>query len=356
MKKVILILLVIVLIATSIVLLKKRRQTVVSAPKAAPVSYTIKTVVPQQQTISETGTFLAQLQAENSAAISSKLSGRIGQVLVEENQLVKPGDLLVRIDDQEVKSTIAALQAKLGAARRQQDYNDSVYQRNLALFKVGGLSQEKLDASELAYRTAAAAVEELQQNLRGLKTQLDYFNIRAPFSGIVGTIMRRQGDLATPGLPLLTVNSLPQKLTFSFVPASDELSPGQNVLLDGRQIGAISKIYDDASNGLSVAEVKLDQRLGRPNGSYLTVEVVTGRGSGCTVPVQALLHRKSGVSLMVYQNGHFVETPARVRIQNRAFALLDSCPTAGVAVASEAKLSLLPGYGNIKVAAGEQHE
>ena len=356
MKKVILILLLIALIAAGAVLLKKRRQTVASAPKAAPVSYTIKTVIPQQQTIARTGTFLAQLQAENTATISSKLSGRIGQVLVEESQHVKPGDLLVRIDDQEVKSSIAALEAKHSIALKQQSYNDSVYQRNLALFNVGGISQEKLDASELAYRTAVATVEELQQNIRGLKTQLNYLDLRAPFAGVIGTIMKRKGDLATPGLPILTVNSLPQKLTFSFVPESNQLSAGQNVLLDGQRVGEIGKIYDDAKSGLAVAEVKLEQRLGRPNGSYLTVDVVIQSASGCAVPLQTLLHRESGISLMVYQNGHFVETPVKVGIQNREFALIEPCPTAGIAVASEAKLSLLPGYGNIKVVAGKQHE
>ena len=50
---------------------------------------------------------------------------------------------------------------------------------------------------------------------------------------------------------------------------------GRAVLLRGDRIGKISKIYDDARNGLSVAEVKLDQRIGQPNGSYLTIGVVT---------------------------------------------------------------------------------
>ena len=228
MKKNILILLVIVLLVAGVVLLKKRRQAVDSAPTAAPVSYTVKTILPEQQTISQTAIFLAQLEADNSAEISSKLSGRIGSVLVVENQRVKPGDLLIKIDDQEIKSALAGLDAKLRVAVEQRDYNHSVYQRNLALFKVGGISQEKLDASALAYSVAAANVEELQQNIKGERSQLDYFNIRAPFSGIVGAILQRQGDLATPGRPLLTVNSLSQKLTFSFVPETNALASGQS--------------------------------------------------------------------------------------------------------------------------------
>ena len=353
MKRNILILLVIVLIAAGVVLLKKRRQAVDSAPTAAPVSYTVKTILPEQQTVSQTAIFLAQLEADNSAEISSKLSGRIGSVLVVENQRVQPGDLLIKIDDQEIKSSLAGLDAKLRVAVEQRDYNHSVYQRNLALFEVGGISQEKLDASALAYSVAAANIEELQQNIKGERNQLNYFNIRAPFPGIVGAILQRQGDLATPGRPLLTVNSLSQKLTFSFVPETNELASGQDVLLRGDRIGKISKVYDDARSGLSVAEVKLDQRIGRPNGSYLTIGVVTDVASGCAVPLQALLHRKGGISVMAYQDGHFTETPVKIKVQNRELALIEPCLTTRVAVASEAKLSLLPGYGNIKVLVGE---
>jgi len=353
MKKNILILLVIVLIAAGVVLLKKRRQAVDSAPTAAPVSYTVKTILPEQQTVSQTAIFLAQLEADNSAEISSKLSGRIGSVLVVENQRVQPGDLLIKIDDQEIKSSLAGLDAKLRVAVEQRDYNHSVYQRNLALFEVGGISQEKLDASALAYSVAAANIEELQQNIKGERNQLNYFNIRAPFPGIVGAILQRQGDLATPGRPLLTVNSLSQKLTFSFVPETNELASGQDVLLRGDRIGKISKYYDDARSGLSVAEVKLDQRIGRPNGRYLTIGVVTDVANGCAVPLQALLHRKGGISVMAYQDGHFTETPVKIKVQNRELALIEPCLTTRVAVASEAKLSLLPGYGNIKVLVGE---
>jgi len=103
MKKIILILLVIVLVAAGVVLLKKRRQTVASLPTTAPVSYTIKTVQPNQQVISQVHRFLAKLEVINRASISSKLSGQIRQVLVEENQPVKQGERLVHIDDQEVK-------------------------------------------------------------------------------------------------------------------------------------------------------------------------------------------------------------------------------------------------------------
>jgi len=217
------------------------------------------------------------------------------------------------------------------------------------LLDVGGISQEKFDGSQLVYNSASASVDELQQNLKGLKNQLTYFNLNAPFDGIVGAVLQHQGDLATPGHPVLTLNSLKRKLTFSFVPDSVLLTADQEVLLGGERIGKIAKIYVDAKNGLSVAEVALEKKLHQANGSYLTVDVVTAAVSGCSVPQQALLHRESGTSVMTYRDGHFVELPVTIQVQGVASAIIAPCVTESVAVASEAKLSLLPGYGNINI-------
>ena len=374
MKKGILIILIIILIIAAAVLLKKRRQTIAQAPVATPMTFTVRTVKPETKTVSQISTFLARLESANSAAVSSKLSGRISELLVRESQKIKQGDLLVRIDDQEVLANIDALKAQLAASGKQRDYSKMLYERNLALFKAGGLSREKLDASEVALSAAVATVKDQEQKIRGLENQLDYLNIRAPFAGIVGTIFLRQGDLVIPGRAIFLLNSLPQKLTFSFMPGangilsgeilSDKIFSGQDVLINGVKIGKIVTIYNDAKGGLSVAEVAPDRRLDLPSGSYLTIGVVIKTASGCAVPVQALLHREQGESVMVYQGDHFEEKSVIVMVQDKEFALIDPCVTQAVAVASEAKLSLLPSNGRvrgsaggrIKVLAGEKNE
>ncbi len=349
MKKILLILLLVILIAAGVVLLKKRQKEIVAAPVAIPMTHSVRTTLPETRTISQTSSFLAELQAAKSVEISSKLSGRIGRLSVHENQQIQPGELLVQIDAQEIITNIKALQAQQVAANKQLDYNQTQYQRNLVLYQAGGISRENLEASDVARSAATAAVQDLQQKINGLKNQLDYLNIRAPFAGIIGTIFLHQGDLAVPGRLILTLNSLPQKLTFSFVPETAAIQSGQNVLRDGVKTGRVSRLYNDAKNGLSIAEVIPDQRLNLPSGSYLTIEVVTKTATGCTLPIQALLHRAQGISVMVYHDDHFSELPVSIQAQDAKFALLEPCPTQPVALAAEAKLSLLPGYGRVKI-------
>ncbi|OQY17577.1 MAG: hypothetical protein B6I36_08825 [Desulfobacteraceae bacterium 4572_35.1] len=356
MKKIILTILIILLIAAGITLLKKRQHSIASAPVAVPINYTVETITPKTMTVTQTKTFLAKLEAQNSAALSSKFSGKIGKLLVHENQKVQVGQLLVHIDSQEISSNIAALQAKLKAARKQRDYNKSQHERNTILFKAGGLSQEVLEASEVTLCSATAAIKELKQNIKGFKNQLNYCDIRAPFNGIIGTIYLRQGDLATPGKTIISVNSQPQKLTFSFMAEAAHITAGQTVLVQKEQVGKITRIYADAKNSLSVAEIKPDKPFHQPCGSYITIEVVTKTATGCAVPIQTLLHRKQGTTIMVQQKKHFEEKAVQVVVTGKEFILISPCVSSPVAVASEAKLSLLPSYGNVRVLAGDQHE
>jgi len=350
------VILLIVVAAAGTRLLKKRRQAIVNAPLATPISHRVNTIKPETRTIIRTKTFLARLETVNSAQIASKFSGRINELLVSESQKVGKGDLLVRIDHRDISADIAGLDAQLVSAKRAHETVDSLHKRNQTLFKAGGLAKEKLDASAVDLGALSARVTEFEQKIKGLESQLDYFSIRAFFDGVVGTIFLRAGDLAVPGRPILTLHSFTQKLVFNSTPGTDGIVIGQQILIKGSKAGRIARLYEDAINGLTTAEVSLDKRIDLPAGSYLTMEVITGTATGCAVPVQALLHGKKGTSIMVYQKDHFEQKNVRVKIQDKNFALILPCVNQVVALASEAKLSLLPFQGSISVIAEEKNE
>ncbi len=356
MKKVISLLLIIALLGSAAMLLKKRRQSIENAATPAPLTYQVKVVPATTQRLEQTRPFLARLASRETAGISSKLSGRIKAVLVRENQSVKEGDLLLQIDDLEITASIQALHVSLKAQEKDVHYTGSLHERNRALFEVGGLARDKLEASEAAYAAKQASLEATRQKITALEVQLGYLNIKAPFDGTVGTIFSRKGDLANPGRPLLSINSPGQKLTFSYVPGDFAIRAGQAVFLKGRLMGQVITLYSDAANGLSVAEVDVDNPLDLPNNSYLTIDVLTFAETGCTVPLDALLLKKEGARVMVHANGKFTSFPVSVIAENRNHALIEPCPTALVAVAAEAKLSQLPSYGYVLVHRSDAHE
>lgn len=356
MKKYITGLLVIVLLGGAAMLLNKRKQSIEDAATPTPLTYQVKIVAASTERLEQTRPFLAQLTADATAKVSSKLSGRIKAVLVKENQSIPEGELLLQIDDLEIVSSIKSLQVSLKAQEKAVLYAGSLHERNRALFAVGGLAREKFEASEVAYAIKQADLEATRQKITALEVQLSYLNIKAPFAGTVGTIFAQKGDLANPGQPLLSINSPGQKLIFSYVPGTSEIKAGQTVFLDGHEIGQIAALYSDAKNGLSVAEVGVDTPLERPNNSYVGIDLLTFAGTGCRVPINALLQKKAGALVMVYANEQFSPFPVSIVASNRDYALIAPCPTSPVAVAAEAKLSQLPGYGHILIDGSDAHE
>ena len=356
MKKVIFILVAAGLVAGAGFLLKKRMQEAKDVAVPIPPAISVRIVLPLQSSLQQTKPFLARLTSVDVAHVATRLTGLITAVRVTENQWVKKGDLLVQIDDRETLSAMKSLKKTLKSQEADLKYTLNRHARNKAMFKVGGLSREKLEASQVACTAKSAMVEATRQKISAQKIQLGYLNLRAPFDGMVAAILLRQGDLATPGKPLLTLHSRDQKLTFSYVPNAPPISPGQTVYLEKQKIGKILKRYADAENGLFVSEVALDQPLDLPDGSYLSIDVVVFEENGCGVPVSAVLHQKEGQRVMVYENNRFKPVPVKILGQNGEQVLIDPCPSSPVAVGPEAKLSLLTTYGQVHTIRGEARE
>lgn len=356
MKKIIIVLLTIALLGSAAMLLKKRKQAIKDATTPIPLSYQVKVVAAVTERLEQTRPFLAQLTSLKTAGISSKLSGRIKELLVSENQFVKEGELLLKIDDREIVSSIESLQVSLAAQKKDVHYTMSLHERNKALLAVGGLAREKFEASEVAYVSKQAALEATRQKITALEVQLSYLNIQAPFTGTVGSIFSREGDLASPGKTLLSINSPDQKLTFSYVPGEPAIQTGQEVFVDDEKIGQVVTLYSDSVNGLSVAEVGLRDPLKAPNNSYVNIDLLTFADTGCRVPLGALLQKKEGALVMVYAEGQFTSFPVSIIARNRDHALIDPCPVPLVAVAAEAKLSKLPGLGQVQIHRSNSHE
>ncbi len=358
MKKILGSIVLIAIVISGLVLLKKRRQEVADLPVALPAGYTVRIIAPTERKVVESRSFLATLKADKRVEISTRVSGRITGLLVRESQQVEQGELLVTVDDQDLQTSLAGSKAQLLAAKSRLKYNRKLYERNRKLYDAGGLPKEKLEESEVGWQASRAAKLELEQKVKGMLNQLTYTRIETPFKAVVGSIIQNQGDLAVPGRPILSLNSLEQKLTFSFVPGKSSVQTGQKVVVaETGETGEIVTIYNDSTQGLAIAELRLGKKLELPMGSYVSVNVIIAEQSGCSVPLEAILHRKNGTGIMVYtEENRFEEQAVDVVAADSEFALITPCVQHHVAVASEARLSLLPTWGKVEVIMGESHE
>ncbi|QWV94396.1 efflux RND transporter periplasmic adaptor subunit [Geomonas oryzisoli] len=150
--------------------------------------------------------------AQRKAAVSSKATGRLEWLGVEEGSVVREGQLLARLENRDVAAQKGQASASLSAARDNLE-QAKVEQKDAAraltrakeLIGQGIIAQADYDTAEARYQRAQAAVAAAQANisgaqsaLRGAEASLDYTLIRAPFDGVVLTKNADVGDIVSP--------------------------------------------------------------------------------------------------------------------------------------------------------------
>ena len=330
-------------------LLKKRQEEIANAklPLIKPIS--VKLIKPKVQKLETKVDYLATIQADKSVKLSTKLAGYIKSVLVNDSDLVKANQLLVKIDDAEILSNIASLKATLASQISDLNLAKTIYNRNIKLYKVGGLSKEMLENSKVALGLKSARVKATKEKIAQLQNQLNYLKIKAPFDGIVDKVLLHEGDLAAAGRPIISISTKAKKLIFTFPPEVTYIKKGLKVLNKNKVIGVIDIVNTNAIAGLSSAEVKLTTNISKPNGSQIEISVLTANKEGCEVSKDALIHKKDGTYVMVYKDKKFSPLKVDVILEDSQKALLKSCPKEKIAVAPETKLVQLPAYSNVNV-------
>ncbi|MEA3490582.1 MAG: efflux RND transporter periplasmic adaptor subunit [Campylobacterota bacterium] len=349
MKKILSLLLLIVIIFFAAKLLKERKSTAESVATPTLPLLTISLIEAKEGSAKRRENFLALLASQREAKISTKLSGYIKKIAVLESQKVKRGTLLVEIDNGELLASLKTLEATLKQQKNDYLLSKKIYDRNQKLHKAGALPQEKLEELEIGLEGKKTQIVSSAEKIKQLSIQLEYLDIRAPYDGTIGRILVREGNLATPGQPILTLSQPQQKMTFSFAPQHQYIKEGQSVLREGKSIGSIKTIYTQAKNGLSVAEVELIKPLDLPEGTFISIDVVLGEYKGCIVPSDTLVHKRDATQVMLYREEKFTPFDIEVLYANDEEALIQPCPRGDIARGSETKLSKLPFYGKIKI-------
>ncbi len=344
----------VILLLNGKALLDKRKKAVAEQKTPSKHILNVSLVKAKADTLEEKVSFLATVLSKRTIILSTKLIAYIEKVNVKEAQFVKKGDILVDIDSYEIQSNIKALNATLTAQADDILLAQQNYERNVKLYKVGGLAQERLHASEVALKLKEAAYKNTQEKIEQLQHQRSYLSIKAPFDGLIDAVILHEGDLAAANKPIIKMSQKAQKLLFSYAPHKyHNIQKGKVVLLDDTKIGVVSAVYPSAQNGLRTAEVALNQELSLPIGSAVTIEVLTEKKGGWLVPSTTILHKKDGNYVMVYENKKFHPKKVDILLKNKNQVLLAVSPKAPLANASEVKLALLSSYGDV-VIVGEE--
>jgi multidrug efflux system membrane fusion protein len=184
---------------------KVQAGTAQAAEKGEPVSGPSAKLVYQE--INETMLWPGTVTARTVAQISSKVPARILAVNANAGDAVKAGQIVARLDATELQSRVNQARSALAAAEAQSAKAGSDLRRTQSLFDQEAATRQSLESVQAAAHTAAAQVAEAKAAIATAESLLGETVLRTPFDGTVVKRHLEPGDMALPGLAVLTMQS-----------------------------------------------------------------------------------------------------------------------------------------------------
>jgi membrane fusion protein, multidrug efflux system len=264
----------------------------VDATIIKPVAFDKKLVV--------TGSILANESVE----VKSEVSGKIIQFYFTEGQAVKRGDLLVKMDDDE-------LLAQLDKQKANQKLNEDNEFRQRKLLEKEAISQEEYDNALNRLRTTEA-------DIRLLQAQLAKTVIRAPFNGFIGFRYVSEGAFISPSLVITTLSSLdPAKIEFS-IPAKHaaRVTVGNKIYFSiendtatyAGQVYAVEPQIEASTRTLRIRATTPNANKKMLPGQFVSIQLVLEHlERAIMVPTEAVVPQQEGNKVFVLKAGKVAE-------------------------------------------------
>lgn len=260
--------------------------------------------------ISSTGTVRAIQEID----LSSETSGKVIGLYINEGSEVSAGDLLVKVNDNDLQAELARLESNI-------ELFEKTSERQQQLFERGGATQEDYDNTLMQ-------LNNLRAEHATVRVQIDRTEVRAPFDGIVGLTYISEGAYVTPSTRIASLQNtdsvrvdftIPERYSANVRMGSQINFEVQGVdsLFTGEVIATEPQI-DPRTRTVQVRAVAENtNRLLNP-GAFANVELVLSAfDEALVVPSVALVPDNGSFKVLVYQDGKvresFVETGIRLR-------------------------------------------
>jgi RND family efflux transporter MFP subunit len=241
------------------------------------------------------------IQPERRADLRAEISAVVLQVLKENGENVRRGDLLVRLDDTAIRDSLTSAQAAERAAGQAFDQAERQFQRLKTLRASGMTSTQQLEDAEIKRNNAQSDQVAAETRSVQARQQMQRTEVRAPFDGIVSERKVSAGDTAAIGKELVKVIDPASVRFYGFVSA-DKISSvtiGQKVdfRVNGygqQEFAGVVKRIDAAADPTTRQVAVLVDFAGnaqapRVSGLYAEGRVETGSTAALMAPDVALV-------------------------------------------------------------------
>jgi RND family efflux transporter MFP subunit len=175
----------------------------VKRPQVTGVTITAVAPVEVQDAFEAAGT----VRSDRTSVIASRVMGAVEDIRVREGDRVEPGQLLMTIDDRDPSERSKAASMAMEGAKQNRDLARATWKRHRSLYEHNALSGQEMDQVETGLKVAEAEYARAQAMASEARVYLGFTRITAPFSGFVTEKKIDAGSMASPGMPLLTIES-----------------------------------------------------------------------------------------------------------------------------------------------------
>jgi RND family efflux transporter MFP subunit len=207
---------------------------------------------------------VGSIRAVHETSVGSKLLARVLEVNLKAGQAVSAGDVLVRLDDSDLRAKLEQAAAAVKSAEASRDQAASEEKRYAPLAKDRVISQQEYERTVSAMKSADAELQRSREVVKEVQAMLDWATVRAPMNGVVIDKQIDVGDTVTPGQILVTIFDPTRMQLVASVRESLalELQTGQDIEvviqgLDKQCVGTISEIVPEAKTASRTFQVKV---------------------------------------------------------------------------------------------------
>lgn len=240
------------------------------------------------------------IQPERRADLRAEVSAVVTQVLKENGEAVKRGELLVRLDDTVIRDSLASAEEAARAANQAHEQAERQVQRLKTLQAQGMSSMQAMEDAEVRRNNAQSELVAARTRVASARQQLQRTEVRAPFDGVVSERRASVGDTAQVGKELVKVID-PASMRFEGLVSADrmhELKLGQEVAFrvngypQTEFVGKVRRVDAAANATTRQVEVLVAITQGeapRVAGLYAEGRIETGHQQALMLPEAALV-------------------------------------------------------------------
>lgn len=288
------------------------RQSLSAVPETVS---NVSLVSAQSATIADAIEAVGTLRAAETSQLAAQMMGNIVAIRVREGDHVQRGQVLAVIDDAQPRAaldraTAADMAAQQDISASESDFSlaEATFKRYQTLYDRKSVSPQEFDEIKARYQAAQARREmaraeqaQTKAALQAARTAFSYAHIVAPFDGLVTERKADVGTLASPGMPVFTVEDLRRYRLEATVNETDLrfVRQGQHVpvsidAIGGRELkGKVVEIVPAADPGSRsfLVKVELPSDPALRSGLFGRAHITRGERTALLVPRQAIVDR-----------------------------------------------------------------